>query len=324
MTVPQPAHLCDATEHLQLCTHLMSFFGAVIALFFTLLFCLSALLHCIFFSTYFSNFAISITALMLIRKVLQSAHFSDATEYLQPCTILMSIVRSCKRTSTFLFFFFFLIFALEFFFTFSWSTCSAGELKLCIEQPRCLKHTAWHFILQVSYKLFFSGKQHHEWAQLPDAGRADVPASIRKLEAETDRHIGTLGDRKMKEKKNKKLIGPARAPRRTSSRAPQSMTKGPWPMADVDRPAELWNGIVDADTKDGSSTYPTRSTVRHLPIIALERRTPCLSRAFNSTALTKQKQEVPPQQRLLKTADLLCKRAICFFYFQTWKKYWSL
>ena len=37
-------------------------------------------------------------------------------------------------------------------------------------------------------------------AQFPDAGQADVPASIRKLEAETDRHIGALGDRKMKEK----------------------------------------------------------------------------------------------------------------------------
>ena len=47
------------------------------------------------------------TALMLIRTVLQSAHLSDATEYLQPCTILMSFFRSCKRTSTFLVLFFF-------------------------------------------------------------------------------------------------------------------------------------------------------------------------------------------------------------------------
>ena len=203
-----------------------------------------------------------------------------------------------KELERFFFFFsFFFIFALEFFFYFSWSACSAGQLKICIEQPRCLKHTAWHFILQVSYKLFsFWPKQHHEWAQFPDAGRAGVPASIRKVEAETDRGIGALGDRKMKEK-NFKRIAPARAPRRTSSRAPQSITKGPWPMPDVHRPGELWNGFVDADTKDGSSTYPTRSTVRHLPIIASERprkrRTPWPSCAFNSTASSSETWKYP-------------------------------
>ena len=57
------------------------------------------------------------TALMLIRTVLQSAHFSVATEYLQPCTILMSFFRSCKELQRFFsfFFIFFFIFALEFF-----------------------------------------------------------------------------------------------------------------------------------------------------------------------------------------------------------------
>ena len=97
------AHLCDATEHLQLCTDLMSLFRSCNSTFFAFLPC------CIvsFFDFFFSNFALSMTALMLIRTVLQSAHLSDATEYLQPCTILMSFFRSCKRTSTFLFLFFF-------------------------------------------------------------------------------------------------------------------------------------------------------------------------------------------------------------------------
>ena len=112
MTVPQSAHLCHATEHLQLCTDLMGLLWSCNSTFFSLFF---ALLHCIFFRLFFSNFALSMTALMLIRTVLQSAYLSDATEYLQPCTIRMSFFRSCKRTSTFLFFFFF-IFALEFFF----------------------------------------------------------------------------------------------------------------------------------------------------------------------------------------------------------------
>ena len=97
MTVP---HLCDATERLQLCTDLMSLFRSCNSTFFFLPFCLAALY---LFSTFFSNFALSTTAFMLIRTVLQSAHLSDATEYLQPCTILMSFFRSWKRTSTFLF-----------------------------------------------------------------------------------------------------------------------------------------------------------------------------------------------------------------------------
>ena len=92
-----PLNTCNYAQTFWVC------FGAVIALIFSL-FCLSALLHCIFFSTFFSNFALSMTALMLIRTVLQSAHLSDATEYRQPCTILMSFFRSCKRTSKFLFF----------------------------------------------------------------------------------------------------------------------------------------------------------------------------------------------------------------------------
>ena len=140
-----PLNTCNYAQTLWVC------FGAVIALIFSLFlpFCLDALY---LFSTFFSNFALSMTALLLIRTVLQSAHLSDATEYLQICTILMSFFRSCKRTSTFLFFYLFDHW--NFFFYFSWSACSAGELKICIEQPRCLKHTAWHFILQVSYKLF--------------------------------------------------------------------------------------------------------------------------------------------------------------------------
>ena len=114
MTIPQPAHLCDATEHLQLCTDLMSLFRSCNSTFFFTFFCLAA--SYFFRLFFFSNFALSMTALMLIRTVLQSAHLSDATEYLQPCTILMSFYWSCKRTSTFLFF--------------------------LSEQPRCLKHTA--------------------------------------------------------------------------------------------------------------------------------------------------------------------------------------
>ena len=118
ITVPQSAHLCDATEHLQLCTGLMGLlWNCNSTYFFTFLpFCLAPLY---LFSTFFSNLALSMTALMLIRTVLQSAHLSDATEYLQPCTILRSFFRSCKRTSTFLFFFFFLSLRWNFFFYFS-------------------------------------------------------------------------------------------------------------------------------------------------------------------------------------------------------------
>ena len=93
MTVPQSAHLCDAAEHLQLCTDLMSLFRSWNSTFF----CLSALLHCTFFRLFYSNFALSMTALMLIRTVPQSAHLSDVTEYLQPCTILMSFFWSCTE-----------------------------------------------------------------------------------------------------------------------------------------------------------------------------------------------------------------------------------
>ena len=59
MTVPQSAHLSDATEHLQLCTDLMGLLyfllGAVIALTFSLFlpFCLAALY---LFSTFFFKF----------------------------------------------------------------------------------------------------------------------------------------------------------------------------------------------------------------------------------------------------------------------------
>ena len=132
-----------------------------------------------------------------------------------------------------------------------------------------------------------------------------MPASIRKLEAETDRCIG----RQENERKNFKRIAPARAPRRTSSRAPQSITKGPWPMPDVDRPAELWNGFVDvADTKDGSSTYPTRSTVRHLPSFGkTSKKTHTITfLCLQLHSFVKRKLEVPPQQRLLRAADLFC------------------
>ena len=72
MTVPQSAHLCDATEHLQLCTDLMSLFRSCNSTFFSLFlpFCLAALY--LFFLLFFSNFALSMTGLMLIRTVLQS------------------------------------------------------------------------------------------------------------------------------------------------------------------------------------------------------------------------------------------------------------
>ena len=120
MTVPQSAHLCDATEHRQLCTDLMSLFRSCNSTYFSLFFCLSAVLHCIFFRLFFSNFALSMTALMLMRTVLQSAHLSNATEYLQPCTILMSFFWSCKRTSTILFlsFFFYICVGIFFFYFF--------------------------------------------------------------------------------------------------------------------------------------------------------------------------------------------------------------
>ena len=116
MTVPQSAHLCDATEHLQLCTDLMGLLWNCNSTYFFTFFAFLPCCIVSFFDFFFSNFALLMTALMLIRTVLQSAHLSDATEYLQPCTILRSFFRSCKRTSTFLFFFFFFIFALEFFF----------------------------------------------------------------------------------------------------------------------------------------------------------------------------------------------------------------
>ena len=165
-------------------------------------------------------------------------------------------VKELERFFFFLSFFFF-IFALEFFLTFSWSTCSAGKMKICIEQPRRLKHTAWHFILQVSYNCFpLISNIMCVPSFLKHAGQADVGGRDR----QTHRCIGRQENER---KKNNKRIAPARAPSRTSSRltrAPQSITKGPWPMPDVDRPAELWNGVVDADTKDGSSTYPTRLT----------------------------------------------------------------
>ena len=54
MTVPQSAHLCDATEHLQLCTDLMSLFRSCNSTFlfhFFLPFCLAALY--LFFRPFF-------------------------------------------------------------------------------------------------------------------------------------------------------------------------------------------------------------------------------------------------------------------------------
>ena len=74
MTVPQSAHSCDATEHLQLCTDLMSLFRSCNSTFFYF-FCLSALLHCFFFDFFFSNFALSMTALMLIRTTVSWRSF---------------------------------------------------------------------------------------------------------------------------------------------------------------------------------------------------------------------------------------------------------
>ena len=58
MTVDLPlsAHLRDATEHLQLCTDLRSLFRSCNSTFFFTLFCLSALLHCIFSFDFFFKF----------------------------------------------------------------------------------------------------------------------------------------------------------------------------------------------------------------------------------------------------------------------------
>ena len=80
MTVPQSAHLCDATEHLQLCTDLMGLLWSCNSTYFFTFFCLSALLHSIFFCLFFSNFALSMTALMLIRAVDLKWHFENGLE----------------------------------------------------------------------------------------------------------------------------------------------------------------------------------------------------------------------------------------------------
>ena len=113
----------------------------------------------------------------------------------------------------------------------------------------------------------------------------------------------------MKEKKIKR-IAPARAPRRTSSRASQSITKGPWPMPDVDRPAELSNGVVDADTKDGSSTISNTldsQTFANYCFGKTSKKTHTMTfLCLQLYSLVKRKQEVPPQQRLLRAADLFC------------------
>ena len=66
---------------------------------------------------------------------------------------------------------------------------------------------------------------------------------------------------------------------------------------DVDRPAELVNGVAHANTEDGSSTSPTRSTIRHSSTIASERprkrRTPWPSWALNSTASSSENRKYP-------------------------------
>ena len=119
----------------------------------------------------------------------------------------------------------------------------------------------------------------------------------RQRQTDTQVHWETGIKNEMKEKKTSKESPQPVLHAEPVSRAPQSITKGPWPMPDVDRPAELWNGVVDADTKDGSSTYPTSSTVRHLPIIASgrprKRRTPWPSCAFNSTASSSKNRKYP-------------------------------
>ena len=153
-------------------------------------------------------------------------------------------------------FYFLFIFAFEDILTFS---CNAGELKICIEQPRCWKTPLGiSFCKRLINTFFPSDKQHH----FPDAIWAGVHAWIRVLE--TDRHIGALSDRKLTNFQTNTRFASARAPRRLVRNT------GSLNHTDVDRP-ELWNGVVAAETKDGSSTSPTRSTVRHSPIIASER-----------------------------------------------------
>ena len=169
-----PQSTCNYAQSWWVC------FGAVVAPINSLFFRLSVQLHCIFF-----NFAPSMTALMPTRTVLQSAHLSaaDATDYLQPCQVLISFFRICKRTSTFLFIFF--SFCVGGFFNFFMINLQCWWIKIYIEQPRCWKHPAWHFILQSSYKhLFFPSEKQHKF---PDTSRAGVPAWIRVLDAETDR-----------------------------------------------------------------------------------------------------------------------------------------
>ena len=150
MTVPQSAHWCDATEHLQLCTDLTSLLRSCKN---TYYFTFFALMHCIFFRLFFfklCTFGYSSHADKDSTTVssIVWCHWVPATMTNQADEFLSELWKNFNVS--FLFFF-----ALEiFFFTFSWSACGAGELKICIEQPRCLKHTAWHFILQISYKLF--------------------------------------------------------------------------------------------------------------------------------------------------------------------------
>ena len=94
MAVLQPAHLCDATEHLQLCTVLVSLFRGCnstfsFPLFLPLPCCIISLFFRFFFK--FCTFVDSSHAAPT-RTVLQSAHLSDATEYLQPSTVLLSFL----------------------------------------------------------------------------------------------------------------------------------------------------------------------------------------------------------------------------------------
>ena len=73
-----------------------------------------------------------------------------------------------------------------------------------------------------------------------------------------------------------------------------------------------WDGVVDADSKDGSSTSPTRSTdICQWCFAKTSKKTHTVTFFYLQLySIVKRKQEVPPQQRLLRAADLFCIRAI--------------
>ena len=133
-----------------------------------------------------------------------------------------------------------------------------------------------------------------------------MPASIRKLEAETDRHIGALGDRKMKKKTEKNRPSPC---------STQNVLKS----ATVHNEGSL----THARCRPACRAREQRRRCGHQGRIfhtsnTLDSQTfayNCFGKTSKKThtmtflclqlySFIKRKQEVPPQQRLLRAADL--------------------